>query len=244
MVEASRRAIMGLLASLFVTPAQAEAISCPVPNEFTIQAEGLSSTMAAISRHSLTILALGGAATLGGPAGGTSYTYPARLEARLREALPGVTINVAIRAIARESDAAVLEKLDSGLTAVNPALVIWGPGGTAAARGDDLDTFIGHVTEVTGKIRGAGADLILMTLQYAPSVSRVVNLFPYRMAVLRAGDDARVPVFDRYELMRFWSDDGFLDLDATKTVDRVRVSRTLYDCMAEILAKGIVDAAK
>ena len=83
-----------------------------------------------------------------------------------------------------------------------------------------------------------------MTLQYAPSVARVINLFPYRMAVIHAGELADVPVLDRYELMRFWSDNGFLDLDATDAGDRVQVARKLYDCMAEILTTGIVDAVR
>jgi hypothetical protein len=103
---------------------------------------------------------------------------------------------------------------------------------------------MGTVSEATGKIHEAGADLILMTLQYAPSVSRLVNLPPYRMAVLRGGDDAGVPVLDRYELMRFWSENGFLDLDATNANDRLHVSRALYDCLAEILSNAIADAGK
>jgi acyl-CoA thioesterase I len=72
----------------------------------------------------------------------------------------------------------------------------------------------------------------------------VVNLFPYREAVLRAGEMAGVPVMDRYELMRFWSDNNFLDLDATEAGDRIQVARKLYDCMAEILTGGIVDAVR
>jgi hypothetical protein len=72
----------------------------------------------------------------------------------------------------------------------------------------------------------------------------VINLFPYRSAVIRAGEMAGVPVLDRYELMRFWSDNDFLDLDVTEAEDRVKVARKLYDCMAEILAKGIVDAVR
>ena len=95
-----------------------------------------------------------------------------------------------------------------------------------------------------GQVRAADADLILMTLQYAPSVSRLVNLGPYRMVVLRGGNDAGVPVLDRYELMRFWSDNDYLNLDATNAEDRINVSRKLYDCMAEILAGAIADATK
>ena len=96
-----------------------------------------------------------------------------------------------MHAVSRQSDGDVQKKLDADLAADKPALVIWGPGASAAGRGDDLDTFIGDVSSDTvSKIRAAGADLILMTLQYAPSVARVVNLYaPTGGAVIRVGEN-------------------------------------------------------
>jgi hypothetical protein len=220
------------------------AAECPTPDVFVIPDGWLPATKEAIGRRALTILILGGAATLGGPARGTEFTYPSRLAARLRNAFPGLTVKIVVNAVSRQSDADLEAKLVADLAAEKPALVIWGPGTSAAGRGDDLDTFIDNVTRTIDKIRSADADLILMTLQYAPSVARVINLFPYRVAVLRAGEMAGVPVMDRYELMRFWSDNNFLDLDATEPDDRVTVARKLYDCMAEILAGGIADAVR
>jgi hypothetical protein len=140
--------------------------------------------------------------------------------------------------------AEALAKLDADLATHKPALVIWGPGASAAARGDDLDSFIGSVNHAIQKVQSVGADLILMTLQYAPSVARVINLPPYRMAVIRGAEMAGVPVLDRYELMRFWSGSDFLNLDATGNQDRIQVARRLFDCMGEILAEGIVDASR
>jgi len=233
-----------LLAVLCGTGHPVRAAECPTPDVFVIPDGWLPATKEAIARRALTILILGGAATLGGPARGTEFTYPSRLAVRLRDAFPGLTIKVVVHAVSRQSDADLAGKLDAELAAEKPALVIWGPGASAAGRGDDLDTFIDNVTGTIDKIRAADADLILMTLQYAPSVARVINLFPYRVAVLRAGEMAGVPVMDRYELMRFWSDNNFLDLDATESADRVQVARKLYDCMAEILTGGIVDAVR
>jgi hypothetical protein len=233
-----------LLAMVFGLGGPIWAASCPIPDAFVIPDDGLPATKDAIAKRTLTILVLGGAATLGAPAQGAEFTYPSRIAARLRDALPGVTIKIVVLAVNRQSEADLGVKLDSDLAAAKPALVIWGPGASAAGRGDDLDTFIGDVTVTVDRIRAAGADLILMTLQYAPSVARVINLFPYRVAVLRAGDMAGVPVMDRYQLMRFWSDNNFLDLDATEPGDRVQVARKLYDCMAEILTGGILDAVR
>jgi hypothetical protein len=233
-----------LVSGLFGIAPPVQAASCPTPDEFVIPSDGVPATKAAIETHTLTVLTLGGAATLGGPAGGAEFTYPARLKVHLTEAIPGLSVKIVVVAVAREANADLELKLNAALTAAKPALVIWGPGASAAGRGDDLDTFISDITGTIDKIKAAGADLILMTLQYAPSVARVVNLSPYRAAVARAGEMAGVPVLDRYDLMRYWSDNDFLDLDATKAEDRIKVARKLYDCMAEILTKGIVDAVR
>jgi acyl-CoA thioesterase I len=234
--------ILVLLAGLHGIGSTVQAATCPTPDEFLVAADALPATKAAIARRALTVLTLGGAATLGAPAQGTEYTYPSRLKARLAEALPGVTINIVVLAVPRQSSVDLDARLDAELANTRPSLVIWGPGASAAGRGDDLDTFIGDVARTVGKIQSNGSDLILMTLQYGPSVARVINLPPYRSAVLQAGEMASVPVLDRYELMRFWSDTDFLDLDATAAETRLLVARKLYDCMAEILSKAIVDA--
>ncbi len=234
--------VLGLVVLGALRPAAAAL--CPAPANFSIAAGGLPAAAAAVRSGRLTILAVGGVATSGTPARGADFSYPARLAIHLGDALPGVRIAMSIHAIPREPSTAMRQKLQAVLAEGKPALVVWGPGGSSAGRGDDLDTFATYVDETAGAIRTAGADLILMTLQYAPSVARVVNLYPYRMAVLRAGEAAGVPVLDRYDLMRYWSETGFLDLDVTDPEERVRLARRVYDCMAKILARGIADAVR
>ncbi|MGE0224853.1 MAG: hypothetical protein AB7F35_07205 [Acetobacteraceae bacterium] len=211
---------------------------------FTIPRDALPATASALARKQVTILVLGGAAAIGAAAHGKEYTYPARLAARLQQAFPEVTFNVIVDATPRQPMADALTGLDSALAKRHPALVIWGLGASAAARGDDLDSFISDVNEAIHKVRAAGADLIFMTLQYAPSVARLINLPPYRMAVINSAEMAGVPVLDRYELMRFWNSSDFLNLDATGREDRIKVARRLYGCLAELLAGGVEDAVR
>jgi lysophospholipase L1-like esterase len=225
-----------------VHPARAEV--CPTPGDFVIAEGGLPATRAAVRQREVTILILGGAATLGGPARGAEFTYPARLTAHLQDALPGVKVRIVVSAVPRQLAADLRLKLDASLAAEKPDLVIWAPGANAAGRGDDPNTFNDAVASIIEVIRASGADLILMTLQYAPSVARVINLYPYRMTVIRNAEVAGVPVFDRYEVMRFWSDNDFLNLDVIGSAERVQVARTVYDCIARILAKGIVGAVR
>ena len=226
---------------MLLGPAWAD--GCPAMTPMVIPEGGLDATKAAIARKQLTILALGGASTLGQPAQGVAFTYPARLEVRLRAILPDVAIKVTTLAVPRSSELIMVTKLSAELAAHQPKLVIWGPGATAAARGVDPETFTAGVSEAIGKVHVVGADMLLMTLQYGPSVARLINLAPYRQAILKLGDTEGIPVLDRYDLMRNWSDNGIMDLDTTDPAERVHVARTLYDCMAEILTQGITDAA-
>lgn len=230
-----------LLAGLVLTSGLARADACPGPAGFEVSSGALPAVKAALAGRSLTVLALGGAATGGGAARGEGFTYPARLEARLRAALPGVAVRVLVDALPRRTDAEVEARLAARLAEDRPALVIWAPGATSAARGEDMETFGGVIAGTIARIRASGADLILMTGQYAPSLARLINLPAYRAAVLHAGDEAGVPVLDRYDLMRAWNDSGFLALDSVDAAARVRVARVLFDCLAEKLVRGIVD---
>ncbi len=222
----------------------AEAGRCQGPVRFVIAETQLPMTRAAVKAHRLSILALGGAATAGGAARDPAATYPARLLTRLREGLPKVDVLMTVRAAPRRRSSDILPELDKGLARVKPALVIWGPGGSAAAHGEDAETFGTTIDAAIARTQAARADLLLMTLQYAPSVLRLMNLAPYRMAVIRSAEAADIPVFDRYDFMRFWNANGILNLDATDASERVEVARTLFDCIAQVLAEGIIDAVR
>lgn len=234
-----------LLACLLVAWAPRLALgACAGPSEFLVTAQQLSFTRTAISQGRLSILVLGGAATAGQAAGGEAFTYHARLAARLRERMPDLTVAVSVRTMSRRATADILLTLDSDLAKAHPALVIWGLGGGAAARGEEIDNFAWTIETVAARARLARADLVLMTLQYAPSVSRVVNLAPYRLAILGVAAMDDVPVFDRYDYMRHWNASGMVNLDATDPAERLVVARKVFDCMAEVLTDGIVGAVR
>ena len=242
----SRIAILTLL-PLFLFGAMPLAMAedrCLSAGDFAPAPDALPATVRAVAAKTLTIMSMGGAATAGAAARGGQYTYSARLEARLRDALPGVAVRVVARVLPPRARGDASLTIAEDLKEIRPSLVIWGPGGNAAARGEDSDSFIGMVEDTVRRIKADDRDLILMTLQYAPAIASVVNLYPYRMAVLRAADTAGVPVLDRYELMREWNGSGFLNLNATEPGETVQVARALYDCMGRMLAEGIVHALR
>lgn len=239
-----RRAMaVALVLLLAMRPVWAEE-ACPVPEELALHGLVLPAAKASVASGKLVILAVGGAASAGQAAHGEDFTYPARLAARLRLALPKVDVRMISRAAPGRSAAEAVLHLEADIAAAGARLVVWAPGAIEAGTGVDALALGTQVDLGIGKIRGAGADPLLIDLQYAPSIARVIDLPPYRDAVLRVASSDEVAVLDRYELMRRWSEDGVFDLDATDPGQRVATARRLFDCLAAVLADGIAEAVR
>jgi len=236
------RALLPLL--LLAGAAHAEPRVCGAPLEFNVARDQLSATQAAITRKSLSVLILGGAAATGEAASDPEASYPARIQARLRALWPGVEVTVTTRATVRRATAEVLKTLDADLKTVRPALVVWGLGGSAAARAEDTEAFADTISDVITRSRSAGADIVLMTMQYAPALAHMINFAPYRLVTMHTGDVSNVPILDRYGMMRSWHNSGLLNLDVTGRQERIVVARKLFDCVAEALTAGIAHALR
>jgi hypothetical protein len=237
-----RSAFLLLLFISIAHPAWAEPPSCPIPDGLGLQDVELPLARQAAAAKHLTILVVGGAASAGTAAGGAQYTYAARLQARLAALLPSVTVASATRAVPRRTAAFTADHIAADIAETHANLVIWGVGDVEAGNGVDVNDLADTLASGVESIHTAGADVILMDLQYAPSVARIVDLAPYRQIVLRVGQDEGVPVLDRYQLMRDWSDDGVLDFETTAPKARLEVARQLFDCIAAALADGIAPA--
>ena len=227
------------------SPSGSSSVPVPVPDGFAFAPEPLDAVRAAVGRRSLSLMTIGGrdiAHEAGAAAPNAPPAYPSALLARLSAALPAVSVGLNVLAIARSEIPEFEQQLARGLSRFHPDLVIWGAGGTAAARGDDLASFHAQLSSAIQAVGGAGANLILLTPQYAPMLARLMNLPPYRSAVLQEAEDANIPVLDRYELMRFWSENHVLDLDAAKPDEQMAVARTVHDWVARLLTEGILRA--
>jgi hypothetical protein len=219
--------------------------ACPVRPELALADMALPQSAAAVATEKrLSILTLGGAATAGKTAGGDAYTYPARLQARLRAALPGIDVSVTPSAAVHRSALEMLQRLDRDLSDTSPNLVIWAAGGVEAAGHVLVDEFADTLDRGIDKTTAAGTDMILVDVLYAPSIARVVDLMPYRDATLATGAARGVPVLDRYQLMQDWNDSGELAFDTTDPKERVQVARKLFDCLAAVLADSIAAAVR
>ena len=237
-------AVLWLLA-IAIPTARADDLPCSVPDGLALNDLSLPAAKAQLATGKrLVVLVVGGASIGGIAAGGRTYSLPMRLEARLRAALPDKDIAVVTHAVEGGKTRMAADQMAAAIHDSGARLVIWETGSHAAMAGDDLEMFGTNLDSGINAVKDTHADLILMDLQYAPSIARVMNQAPYCDVIRGASEMAGVPLFHRFDLMRAWNDNGELDLDAANASERIKIARKLYDCLAGVLAAGITQALR
>lgn len=228
-----------LMPALLGAPAHG-ASRCDVPHELIEDDGEFPATAAAVTRRQpVRIVAIGGASTAGSGASAATASYPMRLQAHLSARLPGHTVTVVNRAMARQTAAEMATQFGEVL-AERPTLVVWETGTVDAVRGVDLDAFTRTLTDGIARLKAGGADVMLVDPQYSPRTLALINLSPYLEAVHMVADATRIDVFNRFDVMHHWTDQGRFDMTAkppklTAEIDAV------YDCVGQLLAQIIVE---
>jgi hypothetical protein len=239
------RAVLSLtmLAGLLtVTPARAEdaPATCEVPAYLLSSESSLPKVAEAVKNaQKLDILVVGSRSSTINTADGTAY--PGRLEAVLREKLPGVKVSVNVELQVKKTAEEVAAGLSKLVEAKKPTLVIWQTGTVDAMRSVDPDDFRAAVDDGLAALQSAGTDVILMNLQYSPRTETMISAAPYidNMRVVAQQHD--VPLFDRFAVMRHWNEAGDFDLfSASPGLD---LAKRVHDCLGRALSKFVIDAA-
>ncbi|HUI14013.1 MAG TPA: GDSL-type esterase/lipase family protein [Xanthobacteraceae bacterium] len=215
---------------------------CDAPQSLIDGSIDLSRVMTAFRvNRRLTITVIGsGSSGLSGP-DGAHAAYPARLEAALKQGMPGVDIKVAAHVQSKETTAAMVAGLDKILADDKPTLVIWQAGTVDALDGVEPDDFRNSLNDGVDKIQAAGADVILMNMQYSPRMESMLDVSPYADVMRAIAEQHGALLFDRLAIMRYWNDAGSFDLyAATKKYD---MARRVHDCIGWVLASQILAAA-
>src|SRR6185503_11881718 len=118
----------------------------------------------------------------GTAAGDAKATLPARLEAELTAALPKVDVRVVNASIPRTTAETTVPRMAELIRESGAKLVIWATGAREAALGLDVEPFTAALQDGIEAVHNAGADLILVDMQYAPSIARITNYGPFRAA--------------------------------------------------------------
>jgi lysophospholipase L1-like esterase len=193
------------------------------------------------SGQPVVIVAFGSSSTAGYGASSPEFNYPNRLAAQLRRQYPSADITVINSGRGGEDAPEMMKRLQTSVIDAHPDLVIWQVGTNAVLRNLDPGETGKLVEEGIARIRAAGADLVLVDLQYSPrvtehgeSASKMVKLLG-RVAELR-----HVGIFPRFEVMREWHERQDLPIESFVFSDGLHMNDWGYACFAQLLGDDII----
>lgn len=169
-------------------------------------------------------------------------SYPARMQAMLKEKLPpSETVHVSVEIQSKKTAEEAAGTFVKLMEAKTPTLVIWQTGTVDAIRSIDPDEFRGAVTEGVAALQNAGADVVLMNLQYSPRTETMISAPPYLDNMRVVAQEHDIPLFDRFAMMRQWNDQGQFDLFSPSRGPEL--AKQVHDCIGRALAQFVIDAA-
>jgi hypothetical protein len=213
---------------------------CYVPSFLTEPGAALKRVTESVKRDKkLSIVLISGSPSQTGGTKGLR-SYPTYLESTLRERLPGVEVKVEVRAKARQPIHELVPLLPALLDETKPALVVWQMGTVDTLRQTDVESFGQNLRRGMAAIAKGGSDSVLIDMQYSPRTDRLVDYTAYLAEIRDGSDAANVPLFDRYEIMRYWNVAGNFDLSSLKDDG---LYEKIHVCIGSLLADFILRGA-
>ena len=241
--SASVLGLMLLACLLSAAPARGQdaARTCDVP-AYLLATESLLPKVAEAVKNDrpLEILVVGSRSSTINTSDGTAY--PGRLQALLKERLPKVAVNVSVELQIKKTAEEVAASLVKLVEAKKPTLVIWQTGTYDAMRSIDPEDFRHAVGEGVAALKEAGADVVLMNLQYSPRTETMISAPPYLDNMRVVAQQYEVPLFDRFAIMHHWNDSG--DFDLFSPSHGLDLAKRVHDCIGRALAKFVIEAAR
>jgi len=219
--------------------------ACGAPADLLRPDMPLGGAASGVATGRLRIFAVGSASVLGAGSSGEATAWPTRLGQLLREAMPGVEVEVRVRGGRGLSTAdqwgLIAEALRNGPP---PNLVIWQAGATEAARGLPIDALTDALVPGLDRLRARGIDTVVMDLQFSRFLRANTDVPAYREALSVAAAAASVPLFDRWELMKAWADAERVDVERAPRERRTAAVDLLNDCIARALTAFLLDGIR
>ena len=217
-------------------------LSCPIPSQASRFPDPLPHTAARVrAGGELLVVAVGSSSTAGTGASSPAATYPRVLQAELAARFPGARIRVVNRGVGGETYRGMLERFDRDVLSLHPDLVIWQLGTNAVIKDQGVAGDEPPIRAGVAKLKAAGADVILMNPQYAPVVLRDPDAFPMVRLLDDVGREERVPVFERFEVMRDWVVSGRATPTNVLAPDGLHMNDVGYRCVGVLLADAIAN---
>jgi lysophospholipase L1-like esterase len=219
-------------------------VACGAPAEFTHLDRPLLRTMRYLASGApLTIVAIGSSSTAGAGASSVEMNYPSQLAADLRERFPGHDITVLNRGVNGEETDNMMARFESDVIATHPQLVIWQVGTNSVLRDRSLAAHAVLLHQGIAQLKAINADVVLMDLQYSPAVIAKPETDDMVDQIALAAKTENVDVFERFAIMRNWSEVQHLSFDTFVAPDQLHMNDWGYGCVAKLLAGAIAEAA-
>ena len=214
--------------------------SCEVPDYLLSSESALPKVMEAVKTgHPLDIMVIGSRSS--SIPNAEASAYPARLQAMLKEKLPAAAVNISVELETKKTAEEVAAGMVKLIEGKKPTLVIWQTGTVDAMRSIDPDDFRTAVDEGVVALRDAGTDVILLNPQYSPRTESMISASPYLDNMRVVAQDHEVPLFDRFGLMKTWSESGEFDLFTA--VHGADLAKRVHNCLGRALSEFILAAA-
>jgi acyl-CoA thioesterase-1 len=121
-----------------------------------------------------------------------------------------------------------------------PDLVIWQVGTNDVLRDADPEAVMASVRAGISQLHQAGADIIIMDLQYAPAVLTHPGYRDMEHALWATAKSTGVALFHRFALMRDWTEHRNMKMSAMVSADHLHMTDASYDCLARQLTASIL----
>ncbi|WAC25819.1 SGNH/GDSL hydrolase family protein [Ancylobacter sp. SL191] len=223
------------------SPPLLAAPTCPAPKVASKLTQPLSRTAAKLrAGEKVVIVAIGSSSTAGAGASTPDLSYPAQLQARLRERFPGADITVLNRGVNGQDAPEMLARFDTDVAAAQPTLVIWQSGVNALFRDNGLSTAEGQLREAIARVRAIHADLLLVDPQYSPRVVADADTAPMIRLIDRVAAEEGVGVYHRFALMREWHETAGMPFESFLWKDGFHMNDWSYNCLARDLGRAMI----
>jgi acyl-CoA thioesterase I len=225
-------------------PAAAATDTCVVPKDVVRLDLPLKRIARQLNARKLTVIvALGSSSTAGAGASSPEAAYPSRLMAELAQRFPTQPLMVLNRGVGGERAVDMLARFDDSVAAEHPDLVLWQVGTNAVLRGYEHARADSVIREGIRRITATGADVVLIDPQYAPKVIAHPEIEDMIGLISSAATQAKVDVFHRFALMRYWHEHEGIPFETFLSSDGLHMNDWSYSCFAKALAEAIADAA-
>ena len=226
------------------SPPAAPAPVCSAPRELTRFVHPLVNTARRLARGApLVIVAVGSSSTYGAGATSPAANYPSRLAVELKQRFPGHDITVLNRGVNGEETAQMLARFATGVLAEHPDLVLWQVGTNSVMRDHSLSMHAVLLREGIAELKNAGADVVLMDMQYVPKVLAKSETQGMEDQLAIAAKQENVDRFERFAIMRNWYEVQHIPFDVFTASDQLHMNDWGYGCVAKLLADAIAEAA-